>query len=225
MLSVGAGRNVGDRNIEDSGMPRSSRSLTNETITTTGHAVSAVVRQGRGGAGNYKRKNPSSPTSTEDSGRGGSAGGYVIRDPKTPMLLSFNNPLPSQTDRLNDQRQCDRTWNRFMLSSAMKDEAIRQHYMRISPEFLAKLPKFDEVQKLDSIERETAEVLRQNYQEIIEAAHRLVASTFFFEKDVSGVKQGSSGYSCTGMLSCPHFCTSDPGHIIPSSTLSLIILS
>ncbi|KAI0380484.1 FabD/lysophospholipase-like protein [Hypomontagnella monticulosa] len=202
MLSIGAGRNVGDRNIEDSGMPRSSRSLTNETITTTGHAVSAVVRQGRGGAGNYKRKNPSSPTSTEDSGRGGPAGGYVIRDPKTPMLLSFNNPLPSQTDRLNDQRQCDRTWNRFMLSSPMKDEAIRQHYMRICPEFLAKLPKFDEVQKLDSVERETAEVLRQNYQEIIEAAHRLVASTFFFEKDVSGVKQGSSGYTCTGSIFC-----------------------
>ncbi|KAI2635875.1 FabD/lysophospholipase-like protein [Hypomontagnella submonticulosa] len=202
MLSIGAGRNVGDRNIDDSSAPRSSRSLTNETITTTGHVASAVVRQGRGGAGNYKRKNPSSPTSTEDPGQGKTAGGYVIRDPKTPMLLTFNNPLPSQTDRLNDQRQCDRTWNRFMSSSPMKDEATRQHYMRISPEFLSKLPKFDEVQSMDSVEQETAEVLRQNYQEIIEAAHRLVASTFFFEKDASGVKQGSSGYTCTGSIFC-----------------------
>ncbi|KAI1385436.1 FabD/lysophospholipase-like protein [Hypoxylon trugodes] len=202
MLSIGAGRNVGDRNIDDSSATRSSRSMTNETITTAGHSASAVVRQGRGGAGNYKRQNTSMSASSDDGVHGKATGGYVVRDPKTPMLVSFNNPVPSQSDRHNDQRQCDRVWNRFMASSAMKDNATRQRYMRICPELLLKLPKFDDVSRMESVEQETAEVLRQNHQDIVEAAHRLVASTFFFERDVGSVKQSSSGYSCTGSIFC-----------------------
>ncbi|KAI2470767.1 FabD/lysophospholipase-like protein [Annulohypoxylon bovei var. microspora] len=203
MLSIGAGRNVGDRHIDDPSAFRSSRSLTNETVTTTGLGTSAVIRQGRGGAGNYSKRQstPTSPSS-DGAGVGKTASGYVIRDPKTPMLVSFNNPLPSQTEKLNDQRQCEITWNRFVYSSAIKDEETRRRYMRICPELLAKLPKFDDVQRMDSVEQETAEVLRQNRQDIIEAAHRLVASTFFFEKDASGVKQTTSGYSCTGSIFC-----------------------
>ncbi|KAI1468230.1 FabD/lysophospholipase-like protein [Daldinia caldariorum] len=202
LLSIGAGRNVGDRNIDDPSSFRSSRSMTNETITTAGFGASAVIRQGRGGAGNYKRKTSATMLPYDDINQGKAASGYVIRDPKTPMLVSFNNPIPNQTDKLNNQRQCDKAWNRFMYNSAMKDESIRQRYMRICPELLTKLPKFDETQKIGLVEQETAEVLRQNHQDIIEAAHRLVASTFFFEKDAGSVKQTPSGYSCTGSIFC-----------------------
>ncbi|KAG4222979.1 hypothetical protein PC116_g28548 [Phytophthora cactorum] len=149
--------------------------MTNETVTTSGFGTSAVVRQGRGGAGNYKRKTSATLLPTDDINQGKNASGYVVRDPKTPMLVSFNNPIPNQTDRLNNQRQCDRAWNRFIYGSAMKDESVRQRYMRICPELLTKLPKFDEVQKIGLAEQETAEVLRQNRQDIVEAAHRLVA--------------------------------------------------
>ncbi|OTB02050.1 hypothetical protein M426DRAFT_322998 [Hypoxylon sp. CI-4A] len=202
LLSIGAGRNVGDRNLDDLVIPRSSRSMTNETVMTGNPAYSAVVRQGRGGAGNYKRQNSASSPISDGPMQEKAASGYVVRDPKTPMLVTFNNPVPSQTDKMNDQRQAERVWNRFMSSSAMKDEAVRQRYMRICPELLTKLPKFDEVRGMGSTELETAEVLRQDHQEVVEVAHRLVASTFFFEKDAGGVKQGPSGYSCTGSIFC-----------------------
>ncbi|KAI1798690.1 FabD/lysophospholipase-like protein [Daldinia bambusicola] len=202
LLSIGAGRNVGDRNIDDLSLFRSSGSMTNETITTAGFGTSAVIRQGRGGAGNYKRKTSATMLPFDDINQGKATSGYVVRDPKTPMLVSFNNPIPNQTDKLNDQRQCDKAWNRFMYSSAMKDESVKERYMRICPELLTKLPKFDEVQKIGLVEQETAEVLRQNHQDITEAAHRLVASTFFFEKDAGSVKQTPSGYSCTGSIFC-----------------------
>lgn len=198
MLSIGAGRNVGDRNTDDPNTFQSSRSMTNETVTTAGFSTSAVIRQGRGGAGNYKRKASATLLPSDDTSLENATSGYVVRDPKTPMLVSFNNPVPNQTDKLNNQRQCDRTWNRFMSSSAMKEESTRQRHMRICPELLTKLPKFDELDKISSVEQETAEVLRQNHQDIVEAAHRLVASTFFFEKDAGSVKQTASGYSCTG---------------------------
>ncbi|KAI0122402.1 FabD/lysophospholipase-like protein [Daldinia grandis] len=202
MLSIGAGRNVGDRNTDDPNAFQSSRSMTNETVTTAGLGTSAVIRQGRGGAGNYKRKASATLLPFDNTSLENEASGYVVRDPKTPMLVSFNNPVPNQTDKLNNQRQCDRIWNRFMSSSAMKEESTRQRYMRICPELLTKLPKFDELQKISSVEQETAEVLRQNHQDIVEAAHRLVASTFFFEKDASSVKQTASGYTCTGSIFC-----------------------
>ena len=56
----------------------------------------------------------------------------------------------------------------------------------------------DDVAKLDEVEQEAREVLRQNLAELIEIAHRLVASTFFFEKDVASVKQNAQGFTCTG---------------------------
>ncbi|KAI0179862.1 FabD/lysophospholipase-like protein [Hypoxylon sp. FL1284] len=203
MLSIGSGRNVGDRTTDDSYVRRSSQSITNETVATSGPVPSAVIRQGRGGAGNYKRQNTFGSTYTEEVSQGTETSGYVVRDPKTPMLVSFKNPVPSQADRLNDQRQSDRTWNRFMSKGALKDnKEIRHRYMRICPELLAKLPKFDDVQRMEALESETAAVLRQNHHEILEVAHRLVASTFFFEKDAGSVKQSSSGFSCTGSIFC-----------------------
>jgi hypothetical protein len=116
------------------------------------------------------------------------------------MLLSFNNPISGQTDRLNDQRLCERTWSRFLSTHVARKTSVRQRYRRICPELFSKLPKFDDVAKLDEVEREAQEVLRQMSAELIEIAHRLVASTFFFEKDMASVKQKASGFTCTGTL-------------------------
>ncbi|KAI0005731.1 FabD/lysophospholipase-like protein [Xylariaceae sp. FL0662B] len=203
LLSIGAGLNVGDRNAEGSSVTRSSRSLTNETIGTSATST-AVIRQGRGGAGNYKRQNTLAESSSEDLGQWTTASnsGYIVRNPKTPMLVSFNNPVPGLSDKLNDIRHCDRIWNRFSGENAINDKTSRERYMRICPELLTKLPKFDDVHKMDDLEQEAEVVMRQNAREITEAAHRLVASTFFFERDVGSVKQNASGFTCTGSIYC-----------------------
>ncbi|KAI0392820.1 hypothetical protein F5Y17DRAFT_337492 [Xylariaceae sp. FL0594] len=222
VLSIGCGRNIG----EGPKTELASRSSTNDSLHAQ-QPPSAVIRQGRGGMGNYKRQAGSS--SQNSNSRGGPAtGGYIVRsNPQAPMLLSFNNPIAGQTERLNrDQRQSERTWSRFLAThvgpppsshtnnnnnrtrksssatTASYSASIRQRYQRICPEFISKLPRFDDVGKLDDLERETVEVLRQNPAELVEIAHRLVASTFFFEKDVSSVKQTSSGFTCTGSILC-----------------------
>lgn len=114
------------------------------------------------------------------------------------MLLTFNNPISGQTDRLNDPRISERIWNSFLSTFVDQDTSMRQRYRRVCPELFSKLPKFDDVSKLEDVEREAQAVLRHNTDELVEIAHRLVASTFFFEKDMASVKQKSSGLTCTG---------------------------
>jgi hypothetical protein len=197
VLSVGAGRNIGDSSKGDLKGSMSLHTATNESLTTA-NLPSAVIRQGRGGMGNYKRQNPQGPTSPDPFSYRGAVRGYIVRNPQAPMLVTFNNPISGQTDRLNDPRISEKTWNSFLSAHVSQKPAVRQRYRRICPELFSKLPKFDDVAKLDDVEREAQEVLRQNSAELVEIAHRLVASTFFFEKDMASVKQKSSGFTCTG---------------------------
>lgn len=197
VLSLGAGRNIGERSKAEIASPSSLHTATNESAHTA-PSPSAVIRQGRGGMGNYKLKNPSGSPSQGHVGPRTSSSKYIVRNPQAPMLLSFNNPISGQTDRLNDQRLCEKTWSRFLSLYVPKKPTVRQRYKRICPELFSKLPRFDDVSKLDDLESEAQEVLRQNSAELVEVAHRLVASTFFFEKDMASVKQKASGFTCTG---------------------------
>jgi hypothetical protein len=153
------------------------------------------VRQGRGGAGNYKvhgNANTSSATSASKLNAG-----YFHRDPRTPMLLSFNNPSAG-AERSNDYRKGETMWNKYM-AQGMVSEADRSRYMRVNPELFSELPKFADVTKMDELEQQTEEAIRRNPGIILEAVHRLIASTFFFERDPGSVKQTTDGYTCTGM--------------------------
>ncbi|KAI1170029.1 hypothetical protein F4777DRAFT_592252 [Nemania sp. FL0916] len=203
VLSIGAGRNIGDGSKSELRRPLSVYTVTNDSLTAPA-PTSVVIRQGRGGMGNYKRKDPPAGTAHDSSSHKNTAGGYIVRNPQAPMLFTFNNPMAGQTDRLNDPRISEDTWNRFLSGHVSQKGSARQRYRRICHELFSKLPKFDDVSKLDDIEREAQEVLRHNSAELIEIAHRLVASTFFFEKDVSSVKQKASGFTCTGQSSLTH---------------------
>ncbi|KAI0403160.1 hypothetical protein F4802DRAFT_316845 [Xylaria palmicola] len=200
VLSIGAGRNVGDRPKTELASPTSLYTATNDSVTTN-VPPSAVIRQGRGGMGNYKRQNPPTPSSPDPSAHN-AVRSYFVRNPQAPMLVTFNNPISGQTDRLNDQRISENTWNNFLSTHVKRSPSVMQRYRRISPEMFSKLPKFDELAKLNDIEREAQEILQQNPAELVEIAHRLVASTFFFEKDVASVKQTASGFTCTGFIFC-----------------------
>ncbi|KAI1745919.1 hypothetical protein F4680DRAFT_442191 [Xylaria scruposa] len=195
VLSVGAGSNIGDRSRAELD------GVTNDSVSMSG-TPSAVIRQGRGGMGNYKRQNPPGPAAPSSLTHRSAVRNYIVRNPQAPMLFTFHNPISSQTDRMNDQRINEQTWNSFLSTHVSREPFVRQRYRRICPELFSKLPKTDDVAKLDDIEQEVKTVLRQNSVEFVEIAHRLVASTFFFEKDVASVKLNASGLTCTGSIFC-----------------------
>lgn len=200
VLSIGAGSNIGDRSKAGLNSPTSVHTSTNDSASTGG-SPSAVIRQGRGGMGNYKRQHPPEPAAPDFLAHKGSVRNYIVRNPQAPMLVTFNNPISGQTDRLNDQRINEKTWNNFLSTHISRKPFIRQRYRRVCPELFSKLPRTDDVAKIGDVEREAQEVLRQDLSELVEIAHRLVASTFFFEKDMASVKQKASGFTCTGTFS------------------------
>ncbi|KAI1332169.1 hypothetical protein F5Y16DRAFT_215601 [Xylariaceae sp. FL0255] len=202
MLSIGAGRNIGDQPDAELVSTGSLHTAASETTSHTPHSSSAVVRQGRGGMGNYKRQDPPIVAPSDDLLAKKAFTGYIVRNPQAPLLVTFHNPISGQTDLLNDQKQCERTWTRFVSTHVPRDASIRQRYRRICPEMLSKLPKFDDASKINDLEREVLEVLRLNMPELVEVAHRLVASVFFFEKDAGSVKQKGSGFTCSGAICC-----------------------
>lgn len=194
VLSVGTGRTVGERNTHSS-MGRSSQSVTGASVSTPG-AGHAVLRQGRGGAGNYKVRG-NTQTSSMDAGRNGNTG-YFHRDPRTPMLISLNNPSAG-AERSNDHKQGDAIWNKYT-SLHVTSDVDRSRYVRLNPELFKEMPKFSDVSKIDDLERQTEESIRRNPGVIMEAVHRLIASTFFFEKEAGSTKQTKEGYTCTGTM-------------------------
>ncbi|KAK8101867.1 hypothetical protein PG999_012241 [Apiospora kogelbergensis] len=203
MLSLGTGRNIGEGG-EDSGSAgdQSSRSLTDTSLSSP-TPNSAIVKQGRGGAGNYKRQNPGRGGTSDLTAQASASGGYLVRNPQAPLLVSFNNPQTGAQRLVTNAGRGDRAWAQFLRSGhAAVEERDRRRYVRVCPEFLVQLPKFDEVRRMDELERETERLLRQNPGEVTEVAHRLVASTFFFEKDAGSVKQTASGFQCTGSIYC-----------------------
>ncbi|KAI0471495.1 hypothetical protein GGR56DRAFT_654355 [Xylariaceae sp. FL0804] len=220
LLSIGAGRNIGDKFDDDRASALAPRPATSSSsIFATMPRASAVLRPGRGGTGYFQRSHPFAPL--DDSSLGEATRGYDARGPQSPMMATFNQAFSGPTARMSDQRQCERTWSQFVTAGGgvggggeevgddddddgqpARAARARQRYMRVSPELFSKLPRFDEVQKMEAVEGEARDWLRRNSHEMVEIAHRLVASTFFFDKDVGSVRQTESGYTCTGTIHC-----------------------
>jgi hypothetical protein len=63
-----------------------------------------------------------------------------------------------------------------------------QRYIRINPDLGENVPRLDDVSMMEEVERKTSRYLKQNRELVKETAHRLIASTFFFETDPSRIK-------------------------------------
>lgn len=194
-------------------------------------ASGQILRSGRGGVGNYKRVE-TAPISASDSSSLVQTGIFV-RDMKTPLLLSFaprqsaqgkaqeqgQEQAPCRGDGLYDPRKCDSAWDNFV---GGRGESHASRYSRICPELLAsQIPRFEEAQRMEELEHDVDRALQQEEMmgSITLAAHRLVASTFFFETESGSIKQNQIGYACTGRRSSgrnalvPIIANSMPGSI------------
>lgn len=81
----------------------------------------------------------------------------------------------------------------------------QRRYIRFNPDLQTSLPRLNDVQALERLERAAALYFNLNSLRIQEVAHRLVASTFFFEKDPNSVQQISdnSTWECQGKSPSP----------------------
>lgn len=114
--------------------------------------------------------------------------------------------LKTAADRIEDALNCRRIWEEFLgenphLQSHDCDDA-RRRYVRINPDLKQKVPKLDEVDELTvtALESAAAAYMANNRPKMREMAHRLIASSFFFEKDPRSVKDAEHGFVCRGKV-------------------------
>lgn len=128
-----------------------------------------------------------------------SQGENVVWRKKTFLPVQLAQIAADRFDRL---LSCNAIWADFKadILSQVGHPARDNHrrHIRINPDLLSKVPRLDAVGELDSLERLTKRYIRSHMCKITEVAHRLVASCFFFEKDVGSVKPVSDGFECTG---------------------------
>lgn len=125
--------------------------------------------------------------------------------PIKPTGSPFQSKSVKNADKFDDHQKCGRTWDKFIAGRITPESAGSEHngrYTRISPELNIATPRLDDIQRFDELRRESGEVLEQNTSQVREVAHRLIASTFFFEEGLGSMKQTTSGYTCKGSIFC-----------------------
>ncbi|KAK2668159.1 hypothetical protein RAB80_015539 [Fusarium oxysporum f. sp. vasinfectum] len=115
--------------------------------------------------------------------------------------------------RLGDILNCNRIWESFLTeNSQLHGRSIpdgEQRYIRINPDLGENVPRLDDVSMMEEVERKTSRYLKQNRELVKETAHRLIASTFFFETDPSRIKHVGNGFRCQGRILCRFVDRSD----------------
>jgi hypothetical protein len=103
------------------------------------------------------------------------------------------------SSRFDNILNCTRIWNDFridVLGGPYSND--RRRYIRLNPDLGFKVPKLDALDQLHDIQQAAHDQLKNNAR-IKEVAHRLVASTFFFEKIDATTREADGKHLCEGM--------------------------
>ncbi len=96
---------------------------------------------------------------------------------------------------LDDQLNCEKTWREYLATQSVALPEQARRTMRLNVRFPGVRPKLDEVKSLADVEEQARESAARN-PDVREIAHRLVASSFYFEKQAGAYPGG--GYTCEG---------------------------
>jgi hypothetical protein len=99
-------------------------------------------------------------------------------------------------DHIRSSLDSEKAWTDYILRLP---ENQKPRYQRINPELSEDPPALDDVYEMQSLQ-ETIRAQMTGHPNIANAAHQLVATTFYVEKTTS-VKAGSDGtFECSGMI-------------------------
>lgn len=108
-----------------------------------------------------------------------------------------------QVNRMDNVLDSELAWRDFATDVGGSDEAstVSQRYIRVNPDLQRVVPRLDAKEQLKDLQQWTISFMEtpSMRKTILNVSHRLVASSFYFDK--SGVKEAhsSEGYVCSGM--------------------------
>jgi len=103
-------------------------------------------------------------------------------------------------DHIRSSLDSEKTWSDYMLQLSLP-EIYKDRYQRINPVLLEDPPALDDVNCMKSLQN-TIRTSMKGDVSITRAAHRLIATGFYFEKTtpVDALPDGTFG--CTGVIRC-----------------------
>jgi hypothetical protein len=112
----------------------------------------------------------------------------------------FVQNLNIMVNRVDNILNSEQIWINFKNDTlSPREESEIRRYQRINPKLGYRVPRLDDKEKLESLQYTVRENLRDNEpyrKKISRIAHRLVASSFYFER--IGQRKYGSGYVCEG---------------------------
>lgn len=112
---------------------------------------------------------------------------------------------------VEDQLNCEEIWKRHCAQATPPGtthsiEEVRRN-LRVNVSFPGPRPNLDDAKGLENMERYVENFIREDPDigaDIHEAAHRLIASCFYYEKSTSGILDRATGvYKCEGKTNFP----------------------
>lgn len=105
--------------------------------------------------------------------------------------------------RLDRLLGCNTIWTEFLSDIGPQaydstSDGKDKRYIRVNPEFRFKVPPLEPVEDLPYLVAETKRYTDSHKMRIREIAHRLVASSFFFEKYPGTVRACGERFQCSG---------------------------
>jgi hypothetical protein len=118
---------------------------------------------------------------------------------RNTSVAQFLNVMVNRMDNILNSEQMWQTFKKDVLSSS---KAVNEYlrYIRVNPKLGYAPPRLDDKGKLVALQMRVVDVLRQNKgykRKISRIAHRLIASTFYFEK-TEAPREVDGHHSCQG---------------------------
>ncbi|KAH8665171.1 hypothetical protein BGZ60DRAFT_379045 [Tricladium varicosporioides] len=129
------------------------------------------------------------------------SGPTKARDPKTYTEQIWGIVDSSIKHMLN----CDRRWEQFCdVMIRPGSEGTPRQYIRANPELSFPVPALDDIESVPKLRQEVQKIMKRpkNKEWLRDMAYRLVASTFFFEKDHVSIREEEDQFACKGRICC-----------------------
>lgn len=105
---------------------------------------------------------------------------------------------------MDDQQCSEDIWNNYVQQTStpyqLQTASHEHRYMRINVGCADKRPNFDDIEEIETIERNSINMMSEEHT-VRMAAHKLVASCFYFERTGVDAQNRETGlYKCSGRL-------------------------
>ena len=127
----------------------------------------------------------------------GAGHGAALQKPRRRATAGLRYALRTVFTIVDDQLDCEKTWSKYAARTESRFSEQARRTMRLNIDLQGTRPKLDDTKQVAALWDKALNSARHN-PNVKEVAHRLVASSFYFERQGGVHQEPHGGYSCNG---------------------------